>query len=258
MLRAWKLLRVFWAMSTRTPYVNLRAWRLSRDEEIRYRAHRIQVGCSLLCDILGVSVHVRGSVPSRGGMLVVSNHFGILDPLILSSVLPSAPVGKAEVLAWPFLGWVSAAHGMIPVERRRRSTVSQFTERVRKRLDAGVNVVVFPEGTTTASLQVRRFKTGAFEAVAHRDGGAVLPVYLTVRSIDGRMADEAVRQRVVWADGGAPFVEHALDLASIPHMSFTVYLGRPIPTTGRDRKELAQLAREAVEALRLHGETIDT
>lgn len=253
MSRTWKLLRVFWAMLTRTPFVNARARKLSNGEALRYRAHRIQVGCALLCDILGIKVRTEGQLPVRSGMLVVSNHFGILDPLILSSVMASAPVGKAEVLDWPFVGWVAAAHGMIPVKRERRSTVAHFTDQVDRRLDAGVRVVVFPEGTTSAELPVRRFKTGAFEAVVGREHGAVLPVYLKADEIEGVPATGAVRDRVVWAGGDQDFVQHALHVAGIKGMSFTVRFGEPIDVRDRDRKELAQLARAAVEDLRHPG-----
>lgn len=257
MLRIWKLLRIVWAMASRTPYVNWQARRLSREDELRYRAHRIQVGCSLLCDILGITVHATGPAPSQSGMLVVSNHFGVLDPLILASVLPAAPVGKAEMRHWPLVGWVSLAHGMIPVERERRTTVAQFTRLVRERLEAGVNVVVFPEGTTSGEPIVRPFKTGAFEAVADQDA-AILPVYLTVDRVEGEPAEGAVRERVVWADGEQSFHEHAVDVAAIRNMAFTVKIGEPIPTRRRGRKELAQVAREAVEDLRNRRETIST
>ncbi len=258
MLRFWKLLRILWAMMTRTPYVQWRASGRPRDEELRYRAHRIRVGCALLCDILGIEVRTEGRAPEDSGMLVVANHFGVLDPLVLASVLPSAPVGKAEVKDWPLVGWVSITHGMIPVERARRSTVARFTDQVRERLSAGVHVFVFPEGTTSGEPAVRLFKTGAFEAVAGMPGGRVLPVYLSVDSVEDQPAAGAVRRRVVWADDEQSFGEHAFEVAATRRMQYTVWFGEPIPTEGRDRKDLAQLAREAVEDLRTRRETITT
>lgn len=258
MLRLLKSLRLSWAMLSRTPYVNWQARRLPRAEGLRYRAHRIQVGCALLCEILGIEVRTEGTAPPQGGMLVVSNHFGMLDPLIIASVLPSAPVGKAEMRRWPFIGWVSLSHGMIPVERERRSTVGQFTRQVDERLDVGVHVVVFPEGTTSAALPIRPFKTGAFEAVAGKENGGVLPVYVSIDTVNDDDAEGAVRQRVVWADGDQSFTEHALDVAGIRRMEFTVRFGEPIMTRALDRKILAQVAREAVEDLRNRRETIST
>jgi 1-acyl-sn-glycerol-3-phosphate acyltransferase len=258
MLRLVKVIRLLWALISRTPYVNWKASMRSGADELQYRAHRIQVGCTLLCDILGIDVHTEGAVPSQSGMLVVSNHFGVLDPLILASVIPSAPVGHAGMTHWPLVGWVSLAHGMVPVERERRSAVARFAHLVRERLEAGVHVVVFPEGTTSGELEVRPFKTGAFEAIAGLHDRWVLPVYLAVDSIGGGPATGAARRRVVWAGGEQSFQAHALALVALDHMSFTVRIGAPIPVRGRDRKELAQVAREAVEHLRTHGETIHT
>lgn len=212
----------------------------------------------MLCDILGIDVRTEGRVPSQSGMLVVSNHFGVLDPLIIASVLSSAPVGKAEVRHWPLAGWVSLAHGMIPVERERPSAVARFMQLVGERLDAGVNVVVFPEGTTSGEPTVRPFKTGAFEAVVSRERGAVLPVYLAVDSVEDEPAEGAVRERVVWADGDQSFTDHVRDVMATRRMAFTVRFGEPILTKGLDRKKLAQVAREAVEDLRKRRETIST
>lgn len=237
-------------MATRTAYLASRAGRMPRGESLHFRAHRQLVGCSLLCKILGIRVRTAGRLPNRQGMLVISNHFGVLDPLILASVIPVSFVGKAELRDWPFIGWVSVTHGLLLVDRQRRTTVSQFAEEVRDRLNRGVHVLVFPEGTTSPDESLLPFKTGAFEAVSEDADAHILPVYLAVDAVEGKEAKGPVRKRVVWSDPNLPFLKHAWDVAGIRRMDFTVRIGEPIPTAGRDRKELAQVAQEAVERLR--------
>lgn len=236
-------------MVTRTSYLASRATAMPEDQSYRFRAHRQRVGCQLLCRILGVHVQIRGRLPERKGMLVVSNHFGVLDPLILASVIPVSFVGKAELKDWPFIGWVAITHGLLLVDRQRRTTVAQFARQVKERLDSGVHVLVFPEGTTSPDDELLPFKTGAFEAVADRQDAYVLPVHLAVDTIEGEPAVGEVRKRVVWSNPDLPFLEHAREVAGIRSMKFTVSIGDPIATDGRDRKALAQVAQEAVQGL---------
>lgn len=251
MIRLLRIAQLIWAMVTRTTYLARRAGRMPQEESLRFRAHRQKVGCKLLCDILGIHVRTEGTLPAKEGMLVVSNHFGVLDPLILASQIPVAFVGKAELKEWPFIGWVSVTHGLVLVDRERRTMAAQFARRVQERLDRGVHVLVFPEGTTSPDENLLSFKTGAFEAVSGRPDAYILPVYLAVDSVEGEPAEGEVRKRVVWADPDLPFLKHAWDLAGMRGTEFSLHIGDPIPTAKRDRKELAQVAQEAVEGLRI-------
>lgn len=257
MIRIWRIVRVFWAMLTYTIALSLRVRRLPADERDRYRAQRQLVGCRLLCRILGIRVDVEGTLPEKDGMLVVSNHFGVVDPIILASAIPAAFVGKAELRRWPFIGWVAITHGMLLVERERLAAVTDFKEDVRRHLAEGVNVLVFPEGTTSPDLELLPFKTGAFEAVAERQAW-ILPVYLAVDRVEGEPAVGDVRKRVVWSDPNLPFLKHTWEVAGLESVHTTVRIGEPIPTEGRTRKELAQLSRAAVQRLRDREETIHT
>lgn len=258
MIRISRLLRVFWTMLVRTMLVRRRVGRVPAEQRARYRAARQMEGCRVLCRILGIRVGTEGRRPDTEGMLVVSNHLGVLDPIILASALPVSFVGKAELKHWPFLGWVATSFGMLLVQRERRTTVTDFAQQVRGHLKTGADILVFPEGTTSPDENILRFKTGAFEAVAGTGDHVVLPVYLAVDCVEGERATGAVRKKVVWSDPNLPFTKHAWDVAGLKSVHVTVRIGDVISTERRDRKELAQLAQEAVEALRDRPETIAT
>ncbi len=264
MYRILNVLRIFRLVLSSTLQANRKAAGLERTDELRCRAQQIHEGCVQICERVGIRVRAKGKMPDRSGMLVrakgkmpdrsgmlvVANHFGVLDSIILASVAPMAPVARADLQGWPFIGNVSIAHGMIPVDRDRRTAAASFVKRVGERLATGLNVLVFPEGNTSEERSIRPFKTGAFEAVAGKAGSMVLPVYLSLESVEDEAATENVRRRIVWLEHTS-FWTHLWGLAALRGLEYTVHIGEPISTEGRNRKELAQLARNAVEQIRV-------
>lgn len=252
MRQIWKVLRIFWAMLTRTAYLSWHVKRFPKNKWGEVRADRQMAGCRLLCRILGIEVNMIGPRPEGGGRLIVSNHFGVLDPVVLASVLPVSFVAKSEMKKWPFVGWVANSFGVLFVDRERRTTVPQFTEQVQTRVAQNVDVLVFPEGTTSPDLTVLPFKTGVFEAVSGRPNQSVVPVYLSVEEVNSQPALGDVRKRVVWSDPDLPFLKHCWEVAGLRRIKMEVRVGRPIAVGQLDRKELAQVSKVAVEDLRDH------
>ncbi|MEM1125150.1 MAG: lysophospholipid acyltransferase family protein [Bacteroidota bacterium] len=244
----WRLLRLFVTTLLYTLFLSVRVAHLPTAQRAAFRARRQMIGCQALARILNVRVRTQGPLPEGGAVLVVANHLGMLDALILASQMPIAFVGKAEINDWPFAGWVCRAHGVIFVERDRRSSTKTFIAQVQRVLHTGVRVLVFPEGTTNGHVDLLPFKTGAFESVAHMEDGAVLPLYMHVAAVDGVPTPQASRQVVLW--DGQPARDHARDLLTQRSLDLDVIVGTPYPTSGRDRKHLASTLYERVSALR--------
>jgi 1-acyl-sn-glycerol-3-phosphate acyltransferase len=95
--------------------------------------------------------------------LVVSNHESEAD-IYLTTFLPwdMKYLSKASVYDMPFMGWAMRLVDDVGVVRGdRRSGVKALIE-VRRRLKAGVSVIVFPEGTRSRTGDLLPFKDGAF------------------------------------------------------------------------------------------------
>jgi 1-acyl-sn-glycerol-3-phosphate acyltransferase len=86
-------------------------------------------------------------VPQDGGVLIVSNHLGLLDPLALGTELPRRLyiLAKAEMFTWPVIGWLARKTDVIPV--RRGQSDREAVRLVLEHLEAGHVVLMFPEGT---------------------------------------------------------------------------------------------------------------
>ncbi|MEU1726096.1 lysophospholipid acyltransferase family protein [Nonomuraea sp. NPDC005692] len=123
------------------------------------------------------------------GELVVANHVSWLDPLVIAAAVPSRPLAKREIAAWPVVRTLAAGSGALFIDRERLSALPSAVAAVAAALRAGDTVVAFPEGTTWCGLGMGDFRPAVFQAAI--DAGAVVrPATLRYRE-DGRPSTRA-------------------------------------------------------------------
>lgn len=184
-------------------------WAIPRSKRTRFRFVLQALWAKAMWRILGLRVEVRGKCPPGGPFLVVSNHLGYLDIAVLSGVLPVSFVSKSEVRSWPFIGFLARSTGTIFVSREDRRQAKDFVDQVGGRLEAGENVHVFPEGTSSRGETILPFKTAVFASVAAVPGSRVLPVRIDLLTIGGKTACGGIRDIACWhGDMDADCVPH--------------------------------------------------
>ncbi len=117
-------------------------------------------------------------VPRDGPVLLVSNHLGLTDPLVIAVELSRHVrfLAKAELFEWPVIGGLARGARAIPI--RRGASDRQSLRAVAAQLTRGQCVLVFPEGTYSAPplpAAMIPVKTGA-AWLALRTGAPVVPV----------------------------------------------------------------------------------
>lgn len=165
---------------------------------------------------LGFRIHVRIATQDRTMLqtpsLIVSNHLGFWDVLVLSSLFSPRFVTSYEVRDSFLIGRLAKFAGCIFVERRNRSTVQQNVEEISACLKRGENVVVFPEATSTDGSSVLPFKRSLFQA-AIEAGRPVLPICLNYRSIDDMPVSKENRDELFYY-GDHTFFSQLIKIAS--------------------------------------------
>ena len=196
--------------------------------------------------VLGVSVTQVGVPPQSG--LLVSNHVGYLDILVLGTVQPRVFVAKSETRAWSLFGALIRRAGTVFIRRDRvhdlRRVLGELPPPVeRLPVEESVVVAFFPEATSTDGSTVLPFRP-ALLAPAVRRGWPVTPAWLgfTLEDGGGTAADE-----VCWW-GETALAPHLLNLFSKRRIHARVVFGEP-HHPGDDRKVLAQRLRERTRAL---------
>jgi 1-acyl-sn-glycerol-3-phosphate acyltransferase len=115
------------------------------------------------------------NVPREGGVLVVSNHLHNADPVLISAAFPRPMhyMAKKELMSVPVIGRVIRYGGAFPVDRGKadRHAIQMATER----LQQGIAVGMFPEGTRSVTRQIERVLPGA-GLIALRGNVPIVPV----------------------------------------------------------------------------------
>ncbi len=185
-----------------------------------------------LLRVLGVRLHVSGSVPN-GRALVVANHVSWIDPFLILASVPVRFVAKDEVRRWPVFGWLAAQAGTVFIQRERQRDVTRVTQVFADRLNDGERVAVFPEATTGDGSYLRPFKTALFE-VAVRQNAYCVPTGL-------RYAHRAA----AWIDDMG-FAESIWQIVALPRLDAELVFCPPIPAYGHTRRMLATASEHAI------------
>lgn len=125
--------------------------------------------------VFGVRVRFVERLPATGGLLVLSTHQSHLDPLLLGLATDRrlSSLARSSLYRFKPFGAVITALDAVPIDRET-STVTAM-KLVIRRLEDGAAVIVFPEGTRTATGQMGELKNG-FALLAKKARVPIAPV----------------------------------------------------------------------------------
>jgi len=182
------------------------------------------VSLERLCG-LGYTVEGLENLP-RDNTVVLIKHASAWETIAQIEIFPRQTwVIKRELLWVPVLGWVLFFLKAIAINRGGgRSAVAQVVEQGRLRLEEGLWIMIFPEGTRVPAGETRRYGLSGV-LLAHAAGQrAVLPV--------AHNAGDFWPRRGVLKKPG----------------TIRVVIGKPIPTAGREARDVIDDVRGWIEA----------
>lgn len=136
-----------------------------------------------LLDILGIRLDadMAGIEP---GSLIVANHISWVDVFVLNAARPVAFVSKSEVRQWPLIGWLAARTDTVFLRRGSRGHAKLVNAEIDALLNAGKDVALFPEGTTTDGTHLLGFHAALLQP-AVETGRPIQPIALCYEGDDG-------------------------------------------------------------------------
>ena len=238
LLRAWRCLRlaaVFLVIALRAAFVYPRVGAADR-------AQLKQRGSREILAALSIELEADAQALSAPpGCLIVANHVSWLDIFVINAVRPASFVSKSEVRRWPFIGWLAAKNDTVFLARGTRGHARTVNAEIDARLNAGVDVAIFPEGTTTDGSELLGFHAALLQP-AIETGHAILPLALSYHDADGRLT------RAPAFAGGTSLA--ACFSAILASRSLTARLTpcAAVEVAGKARRDASNEARAAIAA----------
>ncbi len=128
--------------------------------------------------VCGVHYRIEGleNIPQHP-VVVLSTHQSAWETIYLYyAASPVCPILKKELLSIPFWGWAMRLQKPIAIDRSKpREAGRTLLVEGKKRLEEGLSVVIFPEGTRSPAGEVKPFSRGGAK-LAVTAGIPVLPV----------------------------------------------------------------------------------
>ncbi|KIM06592.1 MAG: glycerol acyltransferase [Sulfurovum sp. FS06-10] len=144
---------------------------------------RLEYAQKILAELnITVEVKNREKIPSKGQYLLLSNHRGIIDPLVVELALKETEIfglwiSKKELYNSPFFGVFVRNAGAILLDREK-SQMGGFFADIKSAVNEGNSIFIFPEGTRNKSEKsLIDFKEG-FRIIALKNKLPILPVFI--------------------------------------------------------------------------------
>jgi 1-acyl-sn-glycerol-3-phosphate acyltransferase len=130
---------------------------------------------TLAVSVFGFRVRFAEPLPPQGGLIVLSSHQSHLDPLLLGLAADRRLSSLARSSLYSFKPFAAVITALDAVPIDRNASMVKAMKAVIGRLREGRAVVIFPEGTRTATGELGEIK-GGFALLAKKAEVPIVPV----------------------------------------------------------------------------------
>ena len=204
----------------------------------------------LLMRIVGIKLVVEGKMPSSRH-LIVSNHQGVVDSLLLMALSPCMVISNSLIRDMKGIGAVMELLGFVFVDRtRRKSIVELLQPAIRMMAQSKVNMGFFPEGKSSDGIELFPFHSPFFKIAIDSNSG-VQPLAFRWTHTNGHPLSPAQRLTYTYLVKHGSVVEHLSNLLGLRKKVLVVKVLEPISVEeiaekNWTRKEVAQRSEDLI------------
>jgi len=225
-------------------------WRLWTRDPLKRRklyTQTVSIACRVALWLMRFKVNVINRARADTPHLLIGNHLGMLDILVMAANKPALFVTSVEMKNTPGLGILAEMGGCLYVERRDRSNIHNELSEIRQALKQGYSVALYPEGTSSNGERVLPLKKTLMTAAAGT-GVPILPVVINFRKINGEPMSHKWRDYVCWY-GEQSFFPSVLKIFSVYSVEVDFEFCEEITVHSEEqRRELAAQVQKSLES----------
>ena len=204
----------------------------TQDQTRSYIHRRFVTFVTRVQRIMGLRITWEGQFPDSPAVLM-GNHRSYVDAILFPVGFPVVYVGRVESKSWPVIGWGASLLGTIWVDRKSKDSRRATRASVRNRLQEGMGIVIFPEGTTYKGPELLDYRPGMFYTCAE-ERFPIVPVALEYKD-----------PNIAWVNKEW-FVPHAFHHFGAKTIDVAVRIGEAVHIT--DAEALRSHVRDWTEA----------
>ncbi|HWU44363.1 MAG TPA: lysophospholipid acyltransferase family protein [Bdellovibrio sp.] len=203
--------------------------------------------CKMILKFFGMDLKVVNQPQVGEKFLLVCNHMGFVDILLMASIFPMLFVTSNEMRETPFLGLLTEVAGCMYVERRSRTRIVEEMKSMVDALRDGFRIVLYPEATSHNGEEVLPFKRTLMMAAAHA-GVPIQPAVINFREVNGEDFSLKWRDHLCWY-GDIPFATSLWKSLTLKSVRAEIeFLEKIYPTVEDDRGLVADKAHALIAA----------
>jgi len=144
-----------------------------------------RVWCNAFVRALDVDLklHQKNLNAIPNNYILIANHPSAFEDIGIPALFEVHSLAKIEVRNWWVVGRISSAAGNLYVKRESKESRNMAAEDIRRAVESGKNIALYPEGGCKGKRIFESFRYGAFD-VSMKTGVPILPVFLHYEAQD--------------------------------------------------------------------------
>jgi 1-acyl-sn-glycerol-3-phosphate acyltransferase len=161
-------------------FLTLLTYPFDRKGKVIHHYARLWGKVALMANRVKVKIEGMAHLKKEGPYIFMSNHQGSYDIFVLLGHLPFQFkwLAKKELFSIPFFGWTMAAAGYISIDREGTRETVEAMNKAAQKIQDGMSVVIFPEGSRSSDGSIQEFKKGGF-TLAIKSKVPIVPITIT-------------------------------------------------------------------------------
>lgn len=186
-----------------------------------------------LLNILNIKMEIQNKKESSS-VFIICNHISWLDIPVLGSQTAVRFIAKDEIASWPVINTMVLKTGNLFIKRGKPGELKKLSVKIDEIIKDKGNIALFPEGKTTDGQQIENFYPGLFQNAI--DNKITIQPLLLIYSDSNRPSRNApyINDQNLW--------DSLWCILKTPQIRVAAHWCEPIPASGQDRKQLAQLS----------------
>ena len=133
------------------------------------------------------------------GVLYIANHVSWFDIICLGTLLNARFIAKKEVSQMGIFGFLAMLSNTFFIDNENKNKIVEYNYLIQKKLKAGENFIIFPEGTTSDGNGIKNFKSSMLECAFDNNNEInIQPISICYSKLNNIPMGIYLRRNIAW------------------------------------------------------------